>query len=70
MPAQPTLRGGHNVAMKVPPHQFQTPRAFYRDVLGLEHLKTQGQSEGFRFGSCCLWVEPAARLGGAEDPGW
>ncbi len=30
-----TFRGGHNIAMKVPPHQFEATVNFYRDVLGL-----------------------------------
>ena len=52
--------------MKVPQHQLQATLGFYRDVLGLEHLKTHGTSEAFRFGDCCLWIEPAPQLAQAE----
>jgi catechol 2,3-dioxygenase-like lactoylglutathione lyase family enzyme len=64
--AQPSFRGGRNIAMKVPPHQLEATVAFYRDVLGLEHLKTHGRSEAFRFGSCCLWIDPVPQLSQAE----
>jgi hypothetical protein len=66
MPDQPRFRGGRNLALKVPPHQFEATVAFYRDVLGLEPLPTEGASAAFRFGSLCLWVDRMAQLSQAE----
>jgi catechol 2,3-dioxygenase-like lactoylglutathione lyase family enzyme len=52
--------------LKAPPRQFERTVAFYRDVLGLEHLKTHGRSEAFRFGDCCLWIDRTPQLSQAE----
>jgi hypothetical protein len=30
------IKGGINIAMKVPPHQYEETIAFYRDVIGLK----------------------------------
>jgi catechol 2,3-dioxygenase-like lactoylglutathione lyase family enzyme len=63
---RPAFCGGRNIAMKVPPHQLEATIAFYRDVLGLKQLTTHGTSRAFRFGDCCLWVDPAPQLAQAE----
>jgi catechol 2,3-dioxygenase-like lactoylglutathione lyase family enzyme len=60
------FRGGRDIALKVPPHQFDQTVAFYRDVLGLEHLKTHSRSAAFRFGNCSLWIDPSPHLSQAE----
>lgn len=57
---------GRNIAMKVPPHQFETTVAFYRDVLGLPHIESYERSECFWFGSIRLWIDRVDRLSQAE----
>jgi hypothetical protein len=64
--AGPHFQGGRNIALKVPPHEFDQTGGFYRDVLGLEHLETHGRSEAFRFGSYCFRIDPAPQLSQAE----
>ena len=46
----------------MPPREFDQTVAFYRHVLGLEHLETHGRTEAFRFGSCCRWIDFAPHL--------
>jgi hypothetical protein len=66
MTDQPAFRGGRNIAMKVPPHQFEATVAFYRDVIGLEALEAKSASKAFRFGGCCLWIDRCPGLSQAE----
>ena len=61
-----TFRAGRNIAMKVPPHQFEATIAFYRDVLGLPHLGSDENSERFAFGNVWLWIDCVATLSQAE----
>jgi catechol 2,3-dioxygenase-like lactoylglutathione lyase family enzyme len=35
---KPEYSGAHNIALKVPPHEFDATVRFYRDVLGLEPI--------------------------------
>lgn len=60
------FRGGRNMALKVPPHQFEATVAFYRDTLGLPHLGTFGTSETFGFGAMRLWVDRVPAMSQAE----
>ncbi len=65
----PRFAGGPNVAMKVPPHQWDATVAFYRDVLGLEPLAPVGTdppSVGFAFGAARLWIDRVATVSQAE----
>ena len=62
----PQFRGGPNIAVKVPFHQFAATLAFYRDVLGLEELDTDGDSVCFRFGGNRLWIDRVAHLSKSE----
>ncbi len=64
--AHPSYRGGRNLAMKIPPHQFDATVAFYRDVLKLESLGRVGASETFAFGSMRLWLDPVPTVSQAE----
>lgn len=66
MPDRPSFRGGRNIAMKVPPGQWQATVDFYADVLALERLETKGSSAVFRFGSMCLWIDRCPNLSQAE----
>lgn len=66
MPERPAFRGGRNIAMKVPPHQWEATVAFHGEVLGLERLETEGRSALFRFGSMQLWIDRCPGLSQAE----
>mmetsp|Transcript_5592 Transcript_5592/g.9835 ORF Transcript_5592/g.9835 Transcript_5592/m.9835 type:complete len:124 (-) Transcript_5592:55-426(-) len=62
-----TFAGGKNIAMKVPPHQYDTTVAFYRDVLGLEQIGgPAGDAVGFVFGSNNLWIDKVPAMSQAE----
>jgi catechol 2,3-dioxygenase-like lactoylglutathione lyase family enzyme len=39
---------GRNIAMKVPPHQYEATVGFYRDVLGLKEITAHGHGNGRR----------------------
>jgi hypothetical protein len=62
----PRFRGGRNIAMKIPPHQFAATVAFYRDVARLSHLGTFGSNELFEFGAMRLWLNPLPTISQAE----
>jgi catechol 2,3-dioxygenase-like lactoylglutathione lyase family enzyme len=65
----PRFAGGPNLAMKVPPHQWDATVAFYRDVLGLPELPpvdSEPPSAGFAFGACRLWIDRVAATSQAE----
>jgi len=66
MTVQPTFTGGRNIAMKVPPHQFEATVRFYRDVLGLTEITKHHPSIGFEFGSCNLWIDRVPGISQAE----
>ena len=62
--------GGRNIAMKVPPHQWEATVRFYRQTLGLRELDnpyTSGpQAVGFAFGSNRLWIDRVPGMSQAE----
>ena len=63
------FEGGRNIAMKVPPEQWEQTVAFYREVLGMEeieHEPTQPPSVGFRFGANNLWIDRVETVSHAE----
>ncbi len=60
------LTGGRNIAMKVPPHQFDQTVRFYRDVIGLEPLAEHLPSIVFQFGPGLLWIDNIPTLSQAE----
>lgn len=67
--ASVAFAGGPNLAMKVPPHQWEATVGFYRDVLGLEELEPftgEPPSVGFAFGPCRLWIDRVAGMSQAE----
>ena len=67
---RPSFAGGRNIAMKVPPHQWEATVAFYRDTLALRELDnpfTSGPpSVGFAFGSNHLWIDRVPGVSQAE----
>ena len=64
--AKNSFRAGRNIAMKVPPHQFDATVGFYKDVIGLPHLKSEGNSECFVFGHVHLWIDRVSTVSQAE----
>ena len=59
--------GGKNIAMKVPPHQYDATVAFYRDLLGLEPIGgPAGDAVGFKFGPNNLWIDKVPSMSQAE----
>ena len=51
------LEGGINIAMKVPPHQFEATVAFYRDTVGLKPFTEKPGNIGFVYGPNRLWID-------------
>ena len=67
--AKVKFKGGRNIAMKVPPHLWETTVQFYRDILALkviEHAATVPQSVVFQFGANRLWIDRVDGLSQAE----
>jgi hypothetical protein len=60
------IRGGINIAMKVPPHQYEATIAFYRDVIGLKPFTAKAPATGFELGPNRLWIDEAPMLSRAE----
>ena len=59
--------GGKNIAMKVPPHQYDATVAFYRDLLGLKPIGGPGgDAVGFEFGPNNLWIDKVSAMSQAE----
>jgi len=58
--------GGRNIAIKVPPHQYEATVRFYRDTVGLEQLQNHLPAVGFRFGSNQLWIDRVPGMSQAE----
>ncbi len=65
MPQKPTFRGGRNIALKVPAHQFDaTIESYCR--LGIPILDQSSIHIAFQFGSIHLHVDKVANLSQAE----
>ena len=60
------IYGGINIAMKVPPHQYEATVAFYRDVVGLEPIEDKSPYVGFKLGPNHLWIDQAPGMSQAE----
>ena len=56
--------GGRNIAMKVPPHQFENTVRFYRDVLGMKMIEKK--TPCFAFGPNQLWIDRVEGISQAE----
>jgi hypothetical protein len=63
--ATPAFRGGRNIALKIPPHQFEDMVRFYGEVLGLPRLGEFEPSVVFEFGTSRLWLD---RVPGMSQP--
>lgn len=60
------FEAGRNIAMKVPPHQYEATVRFYRDILGFELERDEPAAAAFKFGSCVLWIDSVPGLSQAE----
>ncbi|WP_151797268.1 VOC family protein [Acinetobacter bereziniae] len=58
--------GGVDIALKLPPHQFEKTIEFYRDVIGLQPITAQDSVIGFQFGPVKLWIDIAPNMSQAE----
>ncbi|WP_270936555.1 VOC family protein [Falsiroseomonas oryzae] len=63
---RPAFRPGNNVAMKMPPAEYDRLVAFYRDTLGFEVIGERPASTVFRFGDKRLWVDRVPTLSQGE----
>jgi hypothetical protein len=63
---RPRFFGGSNIALKVPPHQFDSTVLFYRDVIGLKPLDELAPAVVFEFGANRLWIDRVPSLSQAE----
>jgi hypothetical protein len=52
-----TIRGGNNIALKVPTYCYEATLAFYRDTLQLPSAGEELGSPGFEFGGDTLWID-------------
>jgi hypothetical protein len=60
------IRGGFNIAMKVPSHEYEATLRFYRDVIGLKPYDEKAPAKGFELGPNRLWIDEAPMLSQAE----
>lgn len=53
------FKAGNNIAMKVPPHEFEATVSFYRDIIALEELTSDEEhaTPRFNFGGKVLWID-------------
>ncbi|HUF19347.1 MAG TPA: hypothetical protein VMP00_01210 [Burkholderiales bacterium] len=58
--------GGRNIAMKIPPHQFDETVRFYREVIGLKEVAELAPSVVFEFGANRLWLDRVETLSQSE----
>jgi catechol 2,3-dioxygenase-like lactoylglutathione lyase family enzyme len=63
---KPAFRGGQNIAMKIPPAEFEETLRFYRDVLGLPQLDSHRPDNVFQSGSSLLWLDCVPDLSRTE----
>lgn len=58
------IYGGVDVAMKVPPHQYEATISFYRDVVQLKEIEVEDVS--FELGPIRLWIDKVPTMSQAE----
>ncbi len=67
---KPTFTPGANIAVKVPPHEYDSTVAFYRDILGLNPVQLESSdsydSVAFEFGDKNLWIDKISGISQAE----
>ncbi|QUJ68675.1 hypothetical protein KDD30_06090 [Photobacterium sp. GJ3] len=62
------FRAGHNIAMKIPTHEYAQTVSFYRDVLALPEIERAQESDTprFQFGDKVLWLDNVPGISQAE----
>lgn len=60
------IKGGFNIAMKVPSHEYEAVVAFYRDVVGLPPFDEKEPAKGFILGPNRLWIDEVPHLSQTE----
>ncbi|MFB0712431.1 VOC family protein [Buttiauxella noackiae] len=60
------IKGGIDIAIKVPSHQYQQTLDFYRNAIGLKEITDKAPATGFVFGPNRLWIDEAPGLSQAE----
>lgn len=60
------IRGGINIAMKIPSHQYEATVRFYRDVVGLKPFTAKAPAIGFELGPNRLWLDEDPTMSQAE----
>jgi hypothetical protein len=66
MATKPEFLAGRNIAMKVPPHQYEATIAFYREILGFKEKERLASSVVFEFGVNDLWIDSVPCISQAE----
>ena len=66
MNRSPKFAAGHNIAMKIPPHQFPRTVEFYRDIVGLPLVAEEAPNIVFEFGENRLWLDKVEHISQAE----
>ena len=61
-----TFEAGSNIAMKIPPHQYDATVRFYRDILRLPQVENDEDSLVFEFGDKRLWLDKVNAMSQAE----
>ncbi|AUO64520.1 hypothetical protein WM46_06960 [Citrobacter freundii complex sp. CFNIH2] len=60
------IKGGIDIAMKVPSHQYQQTIDFYRNIIRLPEIIDKPPAVGFELGPNKLWIDEAPGLSQAE----
>ena len=66
MDEKPKFSPGRNIAMKVPPHQYDETVRWYKDVLGFQQLQAFEPDVVLKFGDKNLWIDKVAALSQSE----
>ena len=66
MPTKPKFLAGRNIAIKVPPHQYEATIRFYGEVLGFKEVERLAASVVFEFGTNKLWIDSVPAVSQAE----
>ena len=60
------MKGGIDIALKVPSHQYQQTLDFYRNTIGLEEITDKVPATEFMLGPNRLWIDEAPTMSQAE----
>ena len=63
---KPKFTAGRNIAMKIPPHEYDATVRFYEDILGLPKLQVYAPDIVFEFGDKNLWLDKVDGVSQAE----